>query len=303
MNNTGHIAAGPVSSGCKRLPDWLKIRIPVGKTYFRVNNLLKQYNLNTVCADALCPNRGECFASGTATFLILGRYCTRNCRYCNITCSIPAPPDSREPENLARACSDLALNHIVVTSVTRDDLPDGGASQFYAVVQALRTRLPEASVELLIPDLQGNPDALRRIIAAQPEVINHNLETVARLFPTLRPRGNYARSLEVLGYIKNNAPGIRVKSGIMLGLGETGEDIRQALKDLVAGGVDILTMGQYLSPSKIHYPTQRYYTPREFKALEDLARSLGIKTVKAAPLVRSSYRAGELYHENSSSSA
>jgi lipoic acid synthetase len=247
--------------------------------------------LRTVCQEARCPNAWECFARRTATFLILGDRCTRDCRFCNIASGPPRPVDPEEPRRVAEAAARLELDHVVVTAVTRDDLPDGGASHFAATIEAVRRRLPSAAIEVLVPDFGGDRAALAAVLAARPAVLNHNLETVARLYPLVRPQALYARSLALLAAVE----GIPAKSGIMLGLGESTAEVRQALRDLHRAGCRILTLGQYLRPSPRHLPVARYVPPEEFARLGDEARAMGFSQVASAPLVRSSYRAGEFF--------
>jgi lipoyl synthase len=258
-----------------------------------VKHLLGQLGLHTVCEGAKCPNRTACWHDSAAAFLILGDACTRDCRFCAIPHdATPAPPDPGEPARLAEAAAAMGLRHVVVTSVTRDDLPDGGAGHFAAVIRALRDRLPAATVEVLVPDFQGDPAALALVLAAQPDIFNHNLETVARLQPAVRPQADYARSLAVLR--QASAAGARTKSGLMLGMGETDDEIAAALRDLRAAGVALLTLGQYLAPSPAHHSVARYVSPAEFDRWRDAARALGFASVAAAPHVRSSYHAEEL---------
>lgn len=273
----------------KRLPPWLKVPFPAGSDYARVEGLLRMSELHTVCEEARCPNIGECFASGTATFLILGDICTRNCSFCAITSGRPAPPDPEEPERVARTVARLGLSYAVVTSVTRDDLPDGGASLFAETIHRIREDAPQCQVEVLIPDFGGSGAALDAIIAARPDVLNHNLETVARLYPTVRPQAAYGRSLELLRQAKDG--GLATKSGLMVGLGETEAELHQAMADLREAGCDLLTLGQYLRPSQAHLPVARFYAPEEFEALREMGMRLGFRWVEAGPLVRSSYRA------------
>ena len=272
-----------------RKPDWLKVRIPNTPEYHRVKGVVEEGRLHTVCREARCPNMTECFHSGTATFLILGKICTRNCRYCHVRHGVPEAPDSCEPERLARAAQALALKYVVVTSVTRDDLPDGGADVFVRTIRQLREILPKCRVEVLIPDLQGNWAALDRIIEAHPDVINHNIEVVRSLFPTLRSQGNYDLSLSLLGKIQER--GIESKSGLMVGFGESGEEIIETMRDLRAVQCRRLTIGQYQQPSFDQTPVLKYYAPAEFEEFKATALSMGFQSVESAPLVRSSYRA------------
>lgn len=277
----------------KRLPDYLKRPIIDTDKTRTVRRILKTKCLNTVCENARCPNKNECYTKNTATFLIMGNNCTRNCRYCNITCSRPESLDLNEPFHVAEAVKDLGLKYAVITSVTRDDLPDGGAEHFANCIYEIRKISPDVKVEILTPDFKGNKDSLNTIIKAHPNVFNHNIETVRNVFKTARPQGDYDRSLEVLKYIKDNSD-IITKSGLMIGLGETFEDIEQTLVDLKNVGCDILTIGQYIQPSKAHLEVSKYYNPEEYENLKQLAKKVGIKHYQIGPLVRSSYRASEL---------
>ena len=276
----------------KRKPPWLRVKPFNGTQFEEVSHLLHDYGLSTVCQAANCPNRGECFNRGTATFLILGPSCTRNCRFCNIQTGKPAAVDPGEPERLARMARDLKLRHVVVTSVTRDDLADGGASQFAEVVAQIRRFLPEATVELLTPDFRGSREAAEVVIDAGPDVFNHNVETVPRLYREVRPGAAYGRSLELLSYVADRSE-IITKSGIMVGLGETERELLELFDDLVGAGVKILTIGQYLAPSREHYPVVRYVPPDDFERLREAALQAGLRQVLSAPLVRSSYHADE----------
>jgi lipoic acid synthetase len=258
-----------------------------------VRRLKSSKKLHTVCEEAQCPNLGECWGSGTATFLILGDVCTRDCRFCNVKSGRPEPPDPDEPARVAEAVAAMELRHAVITSVTRDDLADGGASLFADVIRAIHDQAPGCSVEVLIPDFRGDPEALETVMAARPEILNHNVETVPRLYPTVRPQADFDRSLEVLRRARQLAPAGVTKSGIMVGLGENREEIQSVLESLRAVGCDVLTVGQYLSPSRRHLPVQRYYTPEEFLEIRDAALALGFRCVESAPLVRSSYHAAE----------
>ena len=277
----------------KRLPDYLKRPIIDTDKTRTVRRILKTKCLNTVCENARCPNKNECYTKNTATFLIMGNNCTRNCRYCNINCSRPEPLDLNEPFHVAEAVKDLGLKYAVITSVTRDDLPDGGAEHFANCIYEIRKISPDVKIEILTPDFKGNKDSLNTIIKARPNVFNHNIETVRNVFKTARPQGDYDCSLEVLKYIKDNSD-IITKSGLMIGLGETFEDIEQTLVDLKNVGCDILTIGQYIQPSKAHLEVSKYYTPEEYENLKQLAEKVGIKHYQIGPLVRSSYRASEL---------
>lgn len=275
------------------LPSWIKRRFPPQEEWERVQKLLRTLALHTVCESARCPNLGECFRRGTATFLILGNVCTRSCRFCAVGKGIPLPPDPEEPERVAEAAKRLYLKHVVVTSVTRDDLPDGGAGHFAATILAIRQALPQATVEVLVPDFQGSEEALDTVLAARPEVLNHNLETVPRLYPLVRPQADYARSLQLLEKAKNKAPGILTKSGLMVGLGETRKEVEEVLRDLRKARCDIVTIGQYLRPSVHHLPVASYVPPEEFEYYREYALRLGFSGVASGPFVRSSYKAEE----------
>lgn len=277
----------------KRLPEYLKRPIINTDTTKNVRHILKRHCLNTVCENARCPNKNECYTKNTATFLIMGTACTRNCRYCNISCKKPEPLDTNEPLHVAQAVKDLGLKYAVITSVTRDDLPDGGAEHFAKCIAEIRKLSPDTKIEILTPDFKGDANALNTIIFAYPDVFNHNIETVKELFKTARPQGNYERSLNVLKYIKSNSD-IPTKSGLMVGLGETEEQIEETLYDLKNAGCDIVTIGQYIQPSKEHLEVVKYYTPEEFEKLQKLAQKIGIKHYQINPLVRSSYRAAEM---------
>ncbi len=276
-------------------PEWLRVKAPGDKKYLEVRALLQRHNLHTVCQEANCPNRGECFSSGTATFLILGPNCTRNCRFCNITNGPVLPPDNSEPDNVARTVELLGLKHAVITSVTRDDLPDGGAAQFAGVIRAIQSLGRNVTIEVLTPDFKGDIDSITTVLEAGPDVFNHNVETVPRLYPAVRPEADYDLSLSVLKTAANTQK-VMTKSGLMVGLGETEEELAQVFADLSEAGVDFLTIGQYLPPSRGHYPIVRYYHPSEFEALAERAQEAGIGSVFSAPLVRSSYHAGEHYN-------
>ena len=277
----------------KRLPDYLKQPIIDTEKTRNVRKILKENCLNTVCENARCPNKNECYTCNTATFLIMGNICTRNCRYCNITCKKPEPLDVKEPLHIAKAVKDLGLKYAVITSVTRDDLPDGGAEHFANCIYEIRKQSLDIKIEILTPDFKGDINSLNTIIKANPNVFNHNIETVKDLFKTARPQGNYDCSLKVLKYIKDNSD-ITVKSGLMVGLGETFEQIEKTLDDLKSAGVDILTIGQYIQPSKQHLEVAKYYTLEEFEILKELAAKVGFNYYQIGPLVRSSYRAAEL---------
>jgi len=275
----------------RRHPDWLKVRIGGGETYVQMKSLLREAKLHTICEEAKCPNIAECFGNGTAVFLILGDTCTRNCRYCYVHHGQPLPLNQNEPDDVAESAHQLGLSYVVVTSVTRDDLSDGGAQMFAKTVTEIKTRNPECTVEVLIPDFQGNKEALRTVIASHPAVINHNIEVVESLFPSIRPEGNYQMSLDVLRSIKLFDGQVKTKSGFMVGLGENDMQIQQTMRDLCAVGVDFLTIGQYLQPSKKHAPIKKYYAPAEFDMLKESALDMGFSHVESGPLVRSSYHA------------
>jgi lipoyl synthase len=284
-------------------PAWLKVRAPGSPEYLRLKGLMRDLKLHTVCEEAHCPNIGECWHHGTATFMIMGDVCTRACGYCNVTHGAPAALDEAEPENLARAVEQMGLAYVVVTSVDRDDLPDFGAAVFRSTVLAIKARRPECRVEVLIPDFQGNETSLRTVLDARPDVLNHNTETVPRLYRMARPGGRYRRALELLDRARRAAPSIPTKTGLMVGLGETWDEVVAVLRDLRGVDCQILTIGQYLRPSLAHLPMERYYTPDEFKALKRIALDLGFGHVESGPLVRSSYHAHEQADSYSSKSA
>ncbi len=271
-------------------PPWIRVRLAQGPNYHEVKGLLGGLSLHTVCQEARCPNMGECFESRTATFLILGPVCTRNCRFCAVEGGRPLLPDPEEPLHVAEAVRTLGLRHAVITSVTRDDLPDGGASQFAQAITAIRQESPGCSVEVLIPDFQGSARALDAVLEAGPDILNHNVETVPRLYPRVRPQADYERSLEVLKRAKEHG-GCLTKSGLMVGVGESGDELLEVMADLREAGCDLLTIGQYLRPSQQHLPIVRYYTPEEFGRLAGQGRAMGFRHVEAGPLVRSSYHA------------
>ncbi len=280
----------------KSKPSWLKKSLPKGGDYQRVRRLLSNAGLHTVCQEANCPNMFECFSKNTSTFMILGSECTRNCRFCNVTPGSPLSVDPDEPMRVAKAALDLKLKYVVVTSVTRDDLEDGGASHFADTIKAIKTTLPDSpKVEVLIPDFQGNIEALKIVVSANPDVLNHNIETVPSLYPIARPEANYQQSLDLLRFVNTIDASMPVKSGIMVGLGETMEELEQTLTDLYHHGCDIITLGQYLQPTKAHLNVEKYYSPVEFKQLEKKARQIGFKKVAAGPFVRSSYNAQDLF--------
>ena len=276
-------------------PDWLRVKAPQRERVGNVKEILRDLALNTVCEEASCPNIGECFNVGTATFLIMGPACTRACPYCDIDfAKTPLALDPTEPERLATAVKRLGLNHVVITSVNRDDLADGGATQFVRCIQAIRTTSPDTTIEVLIPDLCGNWNALEIILQAQPEVLNHNTETIPRLYRRVRPQGNYERSLELLKRSRQSAARVYTKSGLMVGLGETDAEIRQVMQDLRAVACDILTLGQYLQPSPKHLPVKTFVPPAQFAAWQQYGESLGFLQVVSSPLTRSSYHAEQV---------
>lgn len=277
----------------RRLPDYLKRPIIDTDKTRTVRKILKTKCLNTVCENARCPNKNECYTKNTATFLIMGGDCTRNCKYCNINCAKPNPLDPQEPKHVAEAVQALGLKYAVITSVTRDDLPDGGAEHFANCIYEIRKICPDTKIEILTPDFKGNKNSLDLIIKAHPDIFNHNIEAVRDIFKAVRPQGDYNCSLEVLKYVKENSD-ILTKSGLIIGLGETFEQIEQTLVDLKNVGCDIVTIGQYIQPSKQHLEVAKYYTPQEYDELKALAKKTGIKNYQIGPLVRSSYRAAEL---------
>ena len=274
-----------------RHPSWLRVRAPFGEKVHDLKKLMAGLNLNTVCQEAMCPNMGECWAHGVATFMILGDVCTRGCRYCAVSKGTPSQVDGAEPERVGEAVKVMDLSHVVITSVDRDDLEDGGAALFARTVMEVRRRSPKCVVELLIPDFQGSARALQTVLESGPEIVNHNIETVPRLYPRARGGGEYAISLELLRRIKGRAPWIVTKTGMMLGLGEREAEIRQVMEDLVERGVSLLTLGQYLRPTQWHLPVSRYYHPDEFRYWKKVGEQLGFEHVESGPLVRSSYLA------------
>lgn len=277
-----------------RKPLWLQRGLPAAPAHDRLRSFLDDGRLHTICREARCPNCEECFARGTATFMILGATCTRRCRFCAVTQGTPERPDPDEPRRIAEAAARMSLDYVVVTSVTRDDLADGGAGAFAETMRALRVRRPGIRIEVLIPDFRGDETALRTILDARPDILNHNLETVERRYPEVRPEAVYARSLELLSRVGRRAPDVAVKSGLMLGLGEHPDELEAALKDLLAAGCRILTLGQYLQPRKDCLPVARFVPPAEFDAWRKAALAMGFHRVAAGPLVRSSYHAEEL---------
>jgi len=276
-------------------PPWLKRRLPTGPDFERVKALINKGGLHTVCQEAKCPNMWECFSKHTATFMIMGSRCTRNCRFCAIAHGPTTKPDPEEPARVAEAARKMGLNYVVITSVTRDDLPDGGASFFAQTIQEVRKQIPAAMIEVLIPDFQGNKNALKKVLKARPDVLNHNIETVPRLYSTVRPEANYDRSLEVLKQTRQYDQSIPTKSGLMLGLGELPAEISRTFEDLVKAGCSMLTLGQYLQPSKHHLQVERFVPPEEFDNWRKTALEIGFSQVAGGPFVRSSYHAKELF--------
>jgi lipoic acid synthetase len=281
-------------------PPWLRRRLPSGPEFERVRSLVDGNRLHTVCQEAKCPNIWECFSSRTATFLILGDRCTRNCRFCAVQHRPVQPPDPHEPARVAETAKQMGLTYVVVTSVTRDDLPDGGAGHFAAAISEIRRQLPKARIEVLIPDFQGSPAALKKVLLARPDVLNHNMETAARLYPTVRPGADYQRSIELLRRAAQWRPAITIKSGLMLGLGESADEIQNTLEDLCNAGCRFLTLGQYLQPSREHLPVARFVPPEEFEQWKQTALRMGFAEVASGPFVRSSYHAKELFQGSDS---
>ena len=277
----------------QRKPDWLRVRAPTSREYHETRTLMRDLGLNTVCEEAACPNIGECWAVRHATFMILGAVCTRACAFCNVATGRPDALDPHEPERVAEAVARLGLAHVVVTSVDRDDLEDGGADHFARVIRCLRASAPDTTIEVLTPDFKDKPGAIETVLAARPDVFNHNLETIPRLYPTIRPGARYFTSLELLHRVKRLDPAMFTKSGLMVGLGETREETMQVMDDLRAAQVDFLTVGQYLQPTPKHAAIDRFVTPEEFDGLRHLALGKGFLMVAAAPLTRSSYHAGD----------
>jgi lipoic acid synthetase len=278
----------------RRMPAWMRRPVASAGRIEQVAATLDGLGLHTVCRSAKCPNRGECYASGTATFLIMGSNCTRNCRFCAIESAAPLPLDAQEPQRVAEAAKRMGLSHVVVTAVTRDDLPDGGASHFVAVIEALREEMPDAAVEVLTSDFGGDAACVDTVVAAGPDIFNHNVETVPRLYSDVRPGADYARSLGVLARARETRPDVPTKSGLMVGLGEGFDEVVGVLHDLRRVGVDIVTIGQYLRPSEAHLPVKRFIEPDEFSRFGETARSFGFLGVASAPFVRSSYRAADV---------
>ena len=288
------IARRPAAQPLDRKPPWLRVKAPGGATYVEIKRMMRELRLHTVCEEARCPNVGECWEHKAATFMILGDVCTRNCAYCAVAHGTPSSLDPHEPVRLAEAVARMGLRHVVITSVDRDDLPNGGAEIFASCITEIRRRLPDTSVEVLIPDFKGSAAALQLVIAARPDILNHNLETIERLYRIARPGGRYTRALELLRRARETAPPeVLIKSGIICGLGEEWDELIAAMRDLRAHGVEILTLGQYLRPSADHLPVARWYTPEEFAELRRIGLALGYRHVEAGPLVRSSYHAWE----------
>ncbi len=283
--------AGPVAETALRRPPWIRVRAPSGETVDWLRGLMRGKALHTVCEEAMCPNLGECWGAGTATFLLMGDVCTRSCGFCDVKTGRPAPLDWLEPERVARAVQAMNLRHAVITSVNRDERPDGGAPIFAMVIRRIRELQPGCSVEVLIPDFKGSRQALKIVMDARPEILNHNVETVPRLFRKVQPQDRYEWARATLTGAKELDPEVLTKSGIMLGLGETIDEVKDVMRDLRQWGVDILTIGQYLQPSKRHLPIERYYTPEEFASLKRFGLELGFRWVESGPLVRSSYHA------------
>lgn len=284
-----------VKSPVLRLPEWLKPQGPSG--LHKAKQVLRGHRLSTVCEDARCPNIGSCFTKPTAAFMILGSRCTRNCGFCSVTSSAPELPDKYEPDRVARAVRDMGLKYVVITSVTRDDLRDGGASQFAGTVLAVKNLVPAARIEVLTPDFRGDADALKAVLDSGPDVFNHNVESVPRLYPVVRPQADYRQSLRVLGNAKDMASHINIKSGLMVGLGETFDEVVGVMEDLRSAGCDFLTVGQYLQPSKKHLPVVEYILPEVFERYKEVGQAIGFKVIAAAPLVRSSMNAEEMFFE------
>ena len=277
----------------KRLPPWLRVKFHHNRAFHEVSSLMEDQTLHTVCQEALCPNRGECWGAGTATFLLLGDVCTRACKFCDVKHGKPSPLDWDEPERIAQSVQAMNLEHAVVTSVNRDERRDGGAPIFAMVIRRIRELRPECSVEVLIPDFKGSLEALKIVMDARPDILNHNLETVPRLFKSVQPQSSYKASRATLVNARKLCPDTLTKSGLMVGLGDTMEEVKETMADLRGWDVDILTIGQYLQPSRNHLPVDRFYTPEEFESLKDFGLKLGFKWVESAPLVRSSYQAAE----------
>lgn len=294
---TSRIPIKIVPQPVQRKPDWIKMQLPTSARYQEIKKTLRDNQLVTVCEEASCPNIGECFSGGTATFMILGDICTRRCPFCDVAHGKPLPPDVNEPENLARTIAQMRLNYVVITSVDRDDLRDGGAQHFVDCIQAVREASPEIKIEILVPDFRGRLDVSMKILnAAPPDVMNHNLETVPRLYKQARPGSDYQHSLELLKQFHTLYPEVPTKSGLMLGLGETDDEILAVMRDLRAHGVSMLTLGQYLQPSEHHLPVMRYVTPEAFESLRQQADAMGFNNTASGPMVRSSYHADQQAH-------
>jgi lipoyl synthase len=287
------VPSSPAPAPLVRKPSWLKVKAPGGPNYVRLKALMRDLNLHTVCEEARCPNIGECWEHKAATFMILGDVCTRNCSYCAVAHGTPAPFDPVEPIRLAEAVAEMGLEHVVITSVDRDDLPNGGAEAFAGCITEIKRRLPETSVEVLIPDFKGSDRALQIVMDAAPDILNHNLETSERLYRLARPGGRYDRALRLLRRAREMAPEGLTKSGVILGMGEEWDEVLTCLRDLRASDVDIVTLGQYLRPSDGHLPVVRYYSPAEFAELETIGLQMGFRHVQSSPLTRSSYHAWE----------
>jgi lipoic acid synthetase len=287
----GRGAANTVVPIDRARPEWLKVRLPMGPEYEQLRRLMRSKSLHTVCEEAHCPNMAECWGAGTATFMILGDTCTRSCGFCAVKTGRPGVVDLDEPARVGEAVAQMALGHAVVTSVNRDELPDGGASLFAATIRAIRAQSPGTTVEVLIPDFTGDRASLDAVLAERPEILNHNVETVERLYPRVRPQARYPRSLELLRRVKERAPDLVAKSGIMVGLGESRDEVLTTMRDIAAQGTDVLTIGQYLRPSPMHLPIERYWTPEEFASFREEGMTMGFRHVESGPLVRSSYHA------------
>ncbi len=278
-------------------PDWLRVRLPGGENYTRLKSVMREHNLHTVCEEARCPNVAECWGQGTATFMILGDICTRACGFCAVTTGLPTTLDLAEPSRVAAAVKAMGLRHVVITSVNRDELPDGGATLFARTIEAVRRDNPDTTIEVLIPDFKGSKAALEAVLAARPQILNHNIETVPRLYKRVRPGANYSQSIELLQRTKTLSPGVVSKTGIMVGLGEDFDEIVDVMKELVPARVEVFTIGQYLQPTKKHLAVERFYHPDEFRELKRVGEATGFRHVESGPLVRSSYHAaGQVPH-------
>lgn len=298
MNTHSPITKNPPELRRQRKPDWIRVKAPVSKEYEATRKMMRERNLHTVCEEAACPNIGECWTKKHATVMILGDTCTRACAFCNVKTGMPTMVDPKEPEHVAEVSAQMGLNHIVITSVDRDDLPDGGASQFVKVIEALRKATPQTTIEILTPDFRNKSDeAIHAIVEARPDVYNHNLETVPRLYPTIRPGARYYHSLKLLDKVKSLDPSIFTKSGIMLGLGEERLEVHQVMDDMRSADIDFLTMGQYLQPTPKHTKVIEFVKPAAFNAYAAIARAKGFLQVASSPLTRSSYHAGEDFAE------